>query len=333
MTDVLYQRFDTPGLAARDRFAYWRDWCAQAIDVPMRLEPVRRCPDDFDASAEALAVGAVNFVEHRSGPVIGSWTRDATTAAERLRLMILAPAPGGGGFCHDQRFALDSGAAVLVGGSDGGWQTEQGLHGIQVNVPRYAIPVTDAQLTVLSDQRRLRRDPVFTALVGPALLGLAGHLGELAGSDVRELPALWISLVTMLVRSLAGRDTNGTDTTLARRHQAERYIHANLADPRLAPAMIADAMHISRSTLYAALPAGSRGIAAEIRDLRLARAHTMLCDLADRRPIAGIAAAVGFADPARFSRAFRDRYGVTPRQLRAEHPGGRDRRTRTDPAR
>src|SRR5579859_3214390 len=311
MTNVLYQRVDTSGLPARDRFEYWRDWCSQAIDVPMRLEPVRRLPYQFAASAQVLTVGTVDFVEHRSGAAVGSWTREATTAAERLRLMILAPSASGSGSCHGHRLSLAQGAAVLVGPTDGGWQTVEGLYGVQVNVPRQAVPVTDAQLTAFNDQRRLRQDPVFTGLVRPALLGLTGHLEALARTDLPELERLWISLLTMLTRSLAGRDTIGADTALARRQEIQRYISANLANPRLSPTAIADALHISRSTLYAALPADSDGIAAEIRRQRLARAHTILRDPTNSTPIAEIARSVGLPNAARFSHAFRDQYGVT----------------------
>jgi len=135
MTNGLYNRFDARELRPQDRFEYWRAWCAEAIDVPMQLEPVRRLHYDFDASAEALTVGPIDFVEHRSGPAVGSWTREATAAAERLRLMLLAPTPKGTGSCHGQQRSLTSGA-VLVGPTDGGWHTPDGLHGIQVNVPR-----------------------------------------------------------------------------------------------------------------------------------------------------------------------------------------------------
>ena len=322
MTNVLYQRFDTPGLAARDRFEYWRDWCSQAVDVPMQLEPVRKLPYDFDARAEALTVGAVNFIEHRSGAVIGSWTRDATAAAERLRLMIVAPTPAGIGSCHGQQFSLAHGAAVLVGGSDGGWQTRDGLYGIQVNVPREAVPVSDAQLAVFNDQRRLRQDPTFTGLVRPALLGLTGHLQALARPDLFELEHLWISLMTMLTRSLAGHDTTGTDSAPARWLQVQRYIRANITNPRLSPTSIADALYISRSTLYASVPADTNGIAAEIHRQRLSRARSMLRDPTNTQPIAEIAASVGLPNAARFSRAFRDHYGLTPRQLRADDQAG-----------
>jgi len=323
MTKGLHQRFEATGLAAHDRFESWRGWCSQAVDVPMQLEPVGRLPYEFDASVEALKVGAVDFVEYRSGAAVGSWTREAVAPAERLRLMMLAPTPDGSGSCYGQRFSLTDGAAVLLGETDGRWHTREGLYGIQVNVPRQSVPVTDAQLAVFNDQRRLRQDAAFTGLVRPALLGLAGHLGALAGMDLPELPGLWISLLTMLTRSLAGGDINGADTAPARWLQVRRYIRLHLTDPHLSPTMIADALHISRSTLYAALPAESDGVLGEVRRQRLALAHTMLRDPTNTQSIAETAAAVGMPRAAQFSRAFGEHYGLTPRQLRAEHRAGR----------
>ena len=312
-----YQRFASPVLGAEERFEYWRDWYSQAIDVPMRLEPLGRPSRGFDASAEALSVGDVDLVEYRFGPAVGSWTREGITSAERLRLVILAPAVGGTGSWHGRQLSLEGGAAVLLGTTAGRWEAEQGMRGIQVNVPRAAVEVTDAELALFNDQRRLGEDPVFAGLVRPALLGLIGHLDPLGASDPRELRAVWISLLAMLTRSLAGRDTAGTDIAPARWLQIRNLIRTDLADPRLSPATIAAALFISRSTLYAAVPPDSEGIAAEIMRQRLTRAHAMLLDPAVAQSIAEIGAAVGLPDPSRFARAFRGRYGAPPREIRA----------------
>ena len=319
MTTALYQRFDTPGMVARDRFEYWRGWYSQAIDVPMQLEPVDKLPDEFDASAEVLALGDVDIVEYRFGAAVGSWTHEATEPSDRLRLVILAPTTGATGSWHHRELSLADGAAVLLGRTDGRWRAPHGLRGIQVNAPRDAIPVTDAQLEAFNDQQSLRQNPTFARIVRPALLGLAGHLHSLAGTDLPELSGLWLSLLTMLTRSLAGEDTNGTDTAQARLLQARRYIRANLTDRRLSPTTVADALHVSRSTLYATLPPGAEGITAEIRRHRLERAHSILRDPANNQPIADIAAAVGIPNAAYFSRIFHHHYGLTPRELRAHH--------------
>jgi AraC-like DNA-binding protein len=180
------------------------------------------------------------------------------------------------------------------------------------------VDVTEAELALFNDQRRLGTDPVFAALVRPALLGLTGRLDALGANDLPELRSIWISLLTMLTRSLAGSDTVGVDTAPARWLQICGYIRDNLSDPALSPTTIAEALFVSRSTLYASVPPGIEGIAAEIQRQRLARARARLVDPANTQSIAEIAASVGLPDHSRFSRAFRRRYEATPRQVRAE---------------
>jgi AraC-like DNA-binding protein len=145
---------------------------------------------------------------------------------------------------------------------------------------------------------------------------MAGRLDTLADAPIPELDGVWISLINMLVRSLTGRDTTGTDTAIARRLQLRSHIRTHLADPRLSPTTIADALHVSRRTLYAALSPDDEGIAAEIRHQRLERARAMLLDPSQTQSVAEIGAAVGLPNAAHFSRIFRGRYGVSPSDLR-----------------
>lgn len=324
-----YEFFGTPGIDPRDRFEYWRTWYSQAVDVPMWLEPTGKLPADFQASAEVLGDRDVDIVELRCGPAAGSWRQEATEDAARLRLVILAPAPGGAGRWHGHGVALDHGCAVLLGGTDGWWRTGSGLRGMQVNVPRAAVPVSDAQLEVVNARRLLDGNPVFASLVRPVLVGMAGRLKELAGADAAGVGAVWVSLLTLLTRSLTtetAASVDGADVALARRVQARRYIGLHLADPRLSPADVAAALHISRRTLYAALAADSRGIAAQIRQQRLQQARALLADPACNLSITQIAARVGLPGPAHFSRLFRAEYGHSPRELRAHRGAGTGRR-------
>ena len=320
-----YQRFDTPGIMPSERFEYWRSWYSQAVDVPMRLEPADTLARTFQASAEVLGDGAVDVVELHCGPAVGSWQREATEAADRLRLLLVAPTPAAVGHWHGHDVSLEQGAVALLGNSDGSWRAPTGLHGIQVNLPRAAVAISDAEIATINDRQLVQRDPVFGSLVRPVLLGMAGRLRELSHADMTELPAVWPSMIAMLTRSLAGRDTNGAEPALARRIQARRFIRAHLADPGLSPDGIARAVHVSRRTLYASFPAADDGIAAEIRRQRLQRARAMLLDPAVTRPIAEIAAAVGLTSPAHFSRLFRAEYGHSPRAARAhrEHDAQR----------
>ena len=54
-----------------------------------------------------------------------------------------------------------------------------------------------------------------------------------------------------------------------------------------------------------------------LRQQRLARAYRLLGDPAQKdRNVADLAYAAGFSDLSHFNRAFRRRYGVTPREIR-----------------
>jgi AraC-like DNA-binding protein len=217
---------------------------------------------------------------------------------------------------HGREVSLARGAVSLMARTDGLLRAPGGLRVIQVNVPRPAVPVADKDIDRINDQTRLLRDPTFASLVRPSMAGLAGHLDTLARADVSELGGLWISLMNMLVRSLAGDDTNGVDAAQARRLQIRRHIQANLADPRLSPTSIADALYVSRSTLYATLAPDEGGVAGEIRRERLERARAMLLDPSQTGSVAEIAASVGLPNAAHFSRIFRARYGLNPSDLR-----------------
>lgn len=92
--------------------------------------------------------------------------------------MLLAPAPRASGSWHEHDLSLADGAAALLGRTDGRWLAPHGPRGIQVNAPREAIPIADAQLNTFNEQARLCQDPVFAWLIRPALIGLAGHANE-----------------------------------------------------------------------------------------------------------------------------------------------------------
>lgn len=319
----MYQRFGTPGVAPADRFEFWRTWFSAAVDAPMQLEPVGRLPRDFEASAQVLSAGQADIMELRCGPAVGSWAVDDIAPAGRLRLAVLAPASGATGRWSGQEVSLERGAAAVLGRTDGLWRAPGGWRGIQVNVPRDAIEITDTQIEKINDPRLLSRNPALAGLVRPALVGMAGHLEALSASADPELGEVWVSLVTLVIRSLLGEPVDGTDTAAARRLQIQRHIAEHLADPGQSPQAIADALHISRRTLYAALPPGDGGVAAEIRRQRLARAHQVLSQPGQTQTIAQIAAQVGLPSPAHFSRIFRAHYGISPRDLRAGGAEGR----------
>ena len=153
----------------------------------------------------------------------------------------------------------------------------------------------------------------------------AGYFGRLAGSrsplDAATGAALQqpsVELLRALITTQLGQDALAVDpmhgTLLLR---ILEFARAHLADRDLTAGRIAAAHHISVRQLYVVLARADIGLGDWIRAERLDRCRQELSTpAAGSRTIAAIAAGWGFADATHFSRAFRDTYGMSPRQWR-----------------
>ncbi len=100
------------------------------------------------------------------------------------------------------------------------------------------------------------------------------------------------------------------------------YIDLNLANSDLGPEHLAQRFRISQAHLYRILQADG-GISRMIREKRLRRAYQLLVEeRGNRRPlsITEVTYESGFSHPGHFSQLFKDRFGVTPREIRGEKP-------------
>ncbi|MET0210629.1 MAG: helix-turn-helix domain-containing protein, partial [Burkholderiaceae bacterium] len=160
-------------------------------------------------------------------------------------------------------------------------------------------------------------------LHGPAARLLATHLQGLVAHSpqvtLAETPMLTQATVNLLVASILpsapslARASKDTETTRLR--QMCRYIDLHLGEADLSADAIAQFFAVSRSNLYRIFePMG--GVANFIKERRLARVHELLSQPSKRLPIARLAEEHGFKSAAHFSRAFRERYGYSPNDLK-----------------
>jgi AraC-like DNA-binding protein/mannose-6-phosphate isomerase-like protein (cupin superfamily) len=90
-----------------------------------------------------------------------------------------------------------------------------------------------------------------------------------------------------------------------------------IADPDLGPCLVARRGGVSTRTLHRLFQASGKSFAGWLRERRLERCWSELSRPSARRPnIAALAFKWGFNDLTTFNRAFRERYGVTPREIR-----------------
>jgi AraC-like DNA-binding protein len=152
-------------------------------------------------------------------------------------------------------------------------------------------------------------------LIGAAMKEFYAQADQLTVSEAEAAIEGIVALTTACARArLAGDEA---DHMKSRRKAALDYIDANLGNPQLTPDEIADAAHLSRASLYRLL-AAEGGIRAELLKRRLdAAVRLMLADEKDEHALKEIVKRCGFGGTSQFSRAFRARFGVPPRQYLA----------------
>ena len=159
--------------------------------------------------------------------------------------------------------------------------------------------------------------------VGPGLL-LAQHLRTL----YRALPTLSPADAPSTARALLeltaaafNRAIGGNNVYIGGRHhslllRAQQFIRENLAVPTLSVEDVALGIGVSRTLLYQLFePIG--GVAVYVREMRLRKCLKDVTAVGRvKAPIAEIGYRCGFTDPSAFARAFRQRFGSTPSEVR-----------------
>jgi AraC-like DNA-binding protein len=157
------------------------------------------------------------------------------------------------------------------------------------------------------------RGPAFVLHATASALLLAG--GSFLPADREQLARQLVALADMTVR--ADDAAAQPDMREARRRAILEHVESNLADPRLSVGEIARAFGWSNRTVHKLFEGEVQTISRAIWDRRLDRCRDDMADpgLASRS-ITEIAHLWGFSDSQHFSRAFKLRFGETPRDYR-----------------
>ncbi|WP_255945487.1 AraC-like ligand-binding domain-containing protein [Streptomyces odontomachi] len=147
-----------------------------------------------------------------------------------------------------------------------------------------------------------------------------------ADGDEHTATRLVAVVVDLLTIGLASRRGQSPPLSPSSRRQVllariEAFVESHLAEPRLSPAMIAAAHHMSQRSLHQLFATESdTPVSKHIRRRRLERCRRALTDPAQsRRPVAVIAAQWGFQNIAHFTRLFHAAYGQPPAAYRQTH--------------
>lgn len=303
-------RFSTSELPASQQLAAWRGWFDGMFDVA-----VEETEPGFDARSVVWALGDFGL-SHVKAP--------ALTALRGKKLLRSNPI---------DHWVITLGQSRTVGA---------GGEGVALDIPArtpFVVSLGRELVSQRSQDERLQlylpRDsfrelaPVLDAAQGVALgtpLGrLLGDYIAILNSNFPALDAADVPRLTNAVRAMvlactapsADRlDLATTQINLTKREKVRHFIDRNLRHSDLDTAMLCREMGMSRTQLYRLLQADG-GVAHYVRRRRLRRSYAELSEPSNTATITAIADSLCFEDASSFSRAFKQEFGVNPRDVRA----------------
>lgn len=167
---------------------------------------------------------------------------------------------------------------------------------------------------------RIARDTPTGTLLGGTLGLLARDRRDLAPPQAHAIGRYTLDLIATALEATpeagAALPSRASAALLAR---IKDHLRENLADPALDPARIAAAHGISVRHLHRLFHESGQTVGGALREARLERCRADLADPRQRaRSVTEIALRWGFNDSAHFSRVFKARYGVSPREYRSQ---------------
>lgn len=137
------------------------------------------------------------------------------------------------------------------------------------------------------------------------------------GSE-RHLANALMSVIAAVCATLPRAKVEGSSRAAVLRIRLIEFIEANLRNPDLDPAVIAQKEHISLRYLHLLFREDGESVGRYVQRRRLEECARLLRDpLRSGSSVTQIACEHGFKSSAHFCRAFRERYGMTPSDFRA----------------
>lgn len=312
------QVLTTQAVASSERMAYWVDMICSTY-VKLDCDPVHGGDRDFDGAIEHHRLPGLELSVVRSGPQTVQRTHSAIARDSEDCFLVATQTRGHGMVEQDGRETL------MAPGDFSIYQSTRPY------TLRFSEDFEEVVLKVRGDALRsvLRNAESLTATKvcgtsGPGRL-FHGLLQALRG-DLDALPpasatAVGDSLVNLVAAGLQAVQGAGPVDASALKayhlHRIRRCIDEHLHEPALTVESVAQRLGMSVGHLHRLFAGEPLTPAQYLWQRRLERCSQ---DLRDQRwaarPVSDIAFRWGFNDAAHFSRAFRERFGCTPRDWR-----------------
>ena len=306
-------RYDTASEPARRRLAAWQDI---VCDVFVGLD-CKSDLEDFRGSVARTNFGELSLTRVDSSRQRVFRTPSRIARAKEDYVLFAFGATGVGGVIQDGREALIRPGEFAFYDTTRPYELsfDADFSQIILQVPRKLAQerlggVDDLTAVTFSYDRPLHR------LASDFVAGLSRIIEAVEIPAAERLSGQALDLVAIAVSQSA--DVNRSSTyKSALLYRLKAYIQSHLPDPLLCLTEAASAMGISPRYVNALLESENQSFGRYVLARRLEACRNHLADPAlAHRQITEIAFAWGFNDPSHFSRSFKDRFGVSPRDYR-----------------
>lgn len=311
-------RLSTLSVPAREAWDYWQETVIYGFDAH---RPAADRTDAFQADIAALIAPHAELYDYRSDAMAGQRTDRHCRQQSGNEMIDLALVLAGRRMHHQASDRVQNGSPGDIVVHDAAHPASlawEDYHGLHLTLPRTAVrhALGCKELPGAGDLARIwQQSPLFPFL--RAELGtLARHGASLQGPQQALVLDIVVELALAAMRSVESGQASDRDPE-ALVLSAQRLIQRRLADPHLNAESLARLLGVSRATLYRAFAEQQRTVGGYLREARLQRAYHMLQRAPAAISIGEIAAQCGMLDNAAFSRAFRQRFGLRPTDVRA----------------
>jgi AraC-like DNA-binding protein len=313
------QMFSTRGLPVPRKLPYWN---ALSSETFARMEVRPRDPARFDGELLRESLGSLTLLDVRSSAVCIRHTQAHVRRASAPSYLLLAPLSG------NIQISIENEAAQLVRRGElclidhaRPYEIEHGdnMRTLCIDIPREHLEavLTNAACTV---GQPLRATNGAARVLASAVRAIAAEIapGVHAASFVPAFGSGLLGFITAAVTR--SEDASARPSSCERASAVLARIDAHLDDPELQPHTIAQEFGFSTRRLRAVLAARGESFSSYVRTRRLERCAERLRDAAwANHSILSIALSAGFNNATHFGHAFREQFGVTPREWRVHH--------------
>ncbi|MFY0565923.1 helix-turn-helix domain-containing protein [Archangium lansingense] len=307
----------TARVPPREQFDFWHEVvCRQFVPLDTRREE----SGPFQGCLDATQVGGLVVTDITADPQQVVRSRQSIASSDPDLIMACLHLEGMGAVEQDERLAWLSPGDLVMFDSTRPYRLlfDSRFRQLVFHFPR---------------QRLLPRLVAPRAAMAVSVNGRAGvgrlaadflrSLGEQAGAlDVRSAPTIVEQVLGLLALAFGTpsepEDEPASPAHLARLRRLQAYLEEHLSEPELSPADLAAAHHISVRYLHRLFELSGCSMGDWLRERRLVRCAEALRDTRQAgRSVSEIAFAWGFNDASHFSRAFKQRFGMSPREYRS----------------